>query len=228
MLPSLWKKLLLARMTRTVRRGTNAALGFEPLEDRTTPAAQQIVATTVEFGSAPVVSVYDAATQQLKFTVQAYEASFTGGVRVAVGDVDGDGVEDLITGPGPGGGAVVKEFSGVDGRLIRSFFAGDETNRGGASVAAADFDGDGLADVVVGAVKNGLESIQVIKGTDGTVLKEFRPFGAPIEGVTVAVGDYNGDGFPDVVVGAGVGGAPRVTVIDGQTSAVLLNTFPMY
>ncbi|MDB5308070.1 MAG: Alkaline phosphatase [Gemmataceae bacterium] len=222
---SQWKKVVLARMTRAAKRAKQTALTCEPLEDRTTPAAHPIIATSVEYGGTPVVTVYDAVTQQQKFTVQAYESTFTGGVRVAVGDVDGDGTEDLITGAGVGGGAVVKEFSGVDGHLIHSFFAGDETNRGGASVAAADFDGDGKADVVVGAIKGGLELIQVLKGTDGTVLREYRPFQAPLEGVTVAAGDYNGDGHPDVVVGAGVGGAPRVTVLDGQTGAVLLNTF---
>ncbi|OWK40496.1 beta strand repeat-containing protein [Fimbriiglobus ruber] len=220
-----WKKLVMARMTEAAKRHRRALLTCESLESRTTPAAQQIIASSVGAGGAPIVHVFDAATGLEKFAVRAYEASFTGGVRVAVGDVDGDGVEDLITGAGPTGGAVVNVFSGVDGHLVRSFLAGDATNRGGVSVAAADFDGDGSADIVVGAIQDGRELVQVLRGTDGTVLQQYRPFDAAIEGVTVAAGDYNGDGTPDVIVGAGVGGAPRVTVLDGASGAVLLNTF---
>ena len=220
---SFWQTLGSARMTAAVRRPRR--LTVEALEDRVTPAIQRIVALSVEAGAPPVVPVFDALTLQPKFTIQAFENSFTGGVRVAVGDVTGDGVEDVIAGAGPGGGAVLKVFSGADGGLVRTTPAGDSSNRGGASVAAADFDGDGFADVVVGAVSGGRELVQVLKGTTGAVLKEFRPFEAPIDGVTVAAGDFNGDGTPDVVVGAGVGGAPRATALDFGTGGVLLNVF---
>src|SRR6267378_803920 len=126
MLASLWKKLAFARMSRAAKKN-RASLSCESLEDRTNPSTTHIIATSVEFGAVPVVSVFDAATDKLKFTVQAYESTFLGGVRVAVGDLDGDGTDDLITGAGVGGGAVVKVFSGVDGHQLRSFFAGDVT-----------------------------------------------------------------------------------------------------
>ncbi len=224
MLVSFWKKLAAARMRRAVLRPNPAALGLESLEDRTNPATTRIIATSVEFGVAPVVSVFNADGSP-KFTVQAFENTFTGGVRVAVGDVNGDDTDDLIVGAGPGGGAVVKVFSGVDGKQLRSFFAGDETNRGGATVAAGDFDNDGDVDIIIGAVRNGQEVISVQDGATGTEIKSFTPFGAAIQGANVSAGDYNGDGILDIAVGAGVGGGPRVTVIDGDTGEFLLNTF---
>src|SRR5207249_3849 len=77
--------------------------------------ALHLYATAADAGGAPLVRVYEAATHKLRFQVLAYQAGFTGGVRVAVGDVNGDGWADIITGAGPGGGPHVKVFSGRDG-----------------------------------------------------------------------------------------------------------------
>src|SRR5262249_52958145 len=71
-------------------------------------------------GGPPVVHVYNTDGSH-RFDIPAYAASFTGGVRVAVGDIDGDRTPDIITAAGPGGGPHVQVFSGTDGHLIRSF-----------------------------------------------------------------------------------------------------------
>src|SRR5258705_4785527 len=52
----------------------------------------------------------------------AYTPSFAGGVRVAGGDVNGDGVPDIVTSPGPGAsGGETKAFSGTDFSLLHDF-----------------------------------------------------------------------------------------------------------
>jgi hypothetical protein len=154
-------------------------------------------------------------------------------VRVATADVTGDGIDDLITGPGAGGGSHIQVFDGVSGKLISSFFAFEDTFRGGAFVAGGDINGDGFADVVVTPDVGGgprvvifqgkaIAAGQAVNGVTGQgVLVSF--FGIPDPdfrgGARVAVGDVNGDGVPDVVVAAGVGGGPRVAVWDGKLLA---------
>src|SRR5207248_2219654 len=75
-------------------------------------------AVGADAGGGPQVNVYDAATGQVRLTFFAYDAGFTGGVRVAVGDVNGDGVPDVITGPGPGGSPNIRVFDSRTGTVI--------------------------------------------------------------------------------------------------------------
>src|SRR5262249_39720600 len=71
--------------------------------------------TAVDAGSIPEVRVLNAQTNTLQSDFLAYNVFFTGGVRVALGDVNGDGIPDYITAAGPGGGSEIKVFSGRDG-----------------------------------------------------------------------------------------------------------------
>src|SRR4051794_6293575 len=61
-------------------------------------------------GGGPHVRAWDGNFQDVA-SFYAYDSQFHGGVDVAVGDVSGDGVEDIITGAGPGGGPHVRVFS---------------------------------------------------------------------------------------------------------------------
>jgi hypothetical protein len=125
--------------------------------------------------------------------------------------VNGDGVPDIVTGAGPGGGPHVEVFDGVTNARLFSFMAYDPAFRGGVSVAAGDVNGDGFDDIITGAGPGGGPHVEAFSGKDGSLLTSFFAYDPIFRGgVNVAAGDINGDGRIDVVTGAGPGGGPHV------------------
>ena len=96
-----------------------------PLAILSAAAEGQVVGGSIITGAGDVdthVKRIDAPTLQDNASLFAYPG-FTGGVRVAAGDVNGDGVADFITGPGAGAGPNVKLFHGTTLATIDSFNA---------------------------------------------------------------------------------------------------------
>ena len=146
-------------------------------------------------------------------------------------DVDGDGVTDLLVGaPLDQGLGSVNAYSGASGALlyvVRGLAPGD---RLGTSVAAVgDLDADGVPDFVAGADQSGNDEpgyVLVCSGDTGGILRAFTGalpedrFGASVAGV----GDFNGDGWSDIGVGASQQtqpGAGYATIFSGLGGGVL-------
>src|SRR5206468_3836987 len=152
--------------------------------------------------------------------------SFTGGVRVALGDVNGDGVPDVILARGPGSPAFVRVVDGATQTILLAFNPFDPSFTGGVYVAAGDVNGDGFADVITGAGPGGGPHVQVFDLHNGTTLASFYAYAAGFTGgVRVAAGDINGDGHADVLTAPGAGGGPHVRVWSGATGGELLGRY---
>jgi hypothetical protein len=148
---------------------------------------------------------------------------FAGVVRSAVADFDGDGTADFAFATGAGPAATVRVVSGATGKdlagpaVVLGGFAG------GAYLAAGDVDRDGAAELAVSADAGGGNRVSLFRVRGGRLetVAEVMAFGDPHfrGGSRVAMADVDRDGAADLIVGAGVGGGPRVAVYAGEALA---------
>jgi len=179
----------------------------------------KIYAVGSDAGTQATVTAYDASTGAVKFTLNPY-SNFTGGVRVAVGDLAGNGVQDIICAPGAGMSPEIKVYNGATGQLTEDFMAYDWRFGGGVYVAAGDVKGAGHDDIITGADAGGGPNVVVFDGTTQNTLFNFMAYDPNFTGgVRVAAGNTSGLGHADIITGAGPGGGPNVAVFDGLSGA---------
>jgi hypothetical protein len=189
-------------------------------------------------GLSATIKVYDGATgSELPllanlYTQQAssaFPASFKSGLMITTGDINGDGYADVVIGPSAGA-MPVQVISGKDGTQLAKLFPFGTGYTRGVSLGVGDVTGDRVPDLVVGQAV-GSSTVAVFSGTNlnGPAVKTFAAFPTYFTGgVTVAVGDTDGDRRADIVVGTSAQYTydSRVRVFNGATFGVVKDFVP--
>lgn len=149
-------------------------------------------------GSKPIIAVLRGGQSS---SWLAYAEGFTGGVDVAIGQLDASAGLEIITVPGAGGGPHVRMFNEI-GALVGQFFAFDASVTTGLQVATGDIDGDGVDEITVAS--GGVQPRARFFTGAGTLIREIT-----LQGVTgdprIAMGDMNGDGKDELIVSSSMG-----------------------
>jgi hypothetical protein len=173
-----------------------------------------------------------------EYRTRPFGPGWRGGVNLAVGDVDGDGRDDLIAARARGNGevrifrseAAADPIAATPWRVIRPF---GPAFQGGSTVSAADLgsfaDGgataatvpDGRDELLVGSGPTARASVRVYDLSSATprVIDTIRPFGGGFRGgVSVSTARVDGDIVPEIIVGAGRRGGGVVEIYDGTVA----------
>ena len=232
--------------TATATQGSQTVLATDT--DLLIPASLAL-SDEAGWGSTSRVRMIDAATGNVLSEFDAFEPGFQGGVQTALVDLDGDGRNEVIAASGRGRIAEWRVFSqDASGDYVqtasgRPFGAGW---KGGLSLAAGDFSGDGKADLAVSKAMGDGE-VRVFRGAGGlsgfeaTPWRTIRPFSSSfLGGSNVAAADLgtfsNGtatdagkqDGRAELIVGSGPTGEAVVRTYDlsGATPQVISTVRP--
>lgn len=175
-------------------------------------------------GSVPIVKRMNGGGKELA-SFLAYDSKFRGGVRVAAGDVNGDGTEEVVTAPGVGGGPHVRVFD-LAGNVLGQFFAFDPSDRYGTFIATGDVNRDGIEEILVTQGQGGTGQVRIFT-MHGQMIGSFFPYGRTTNPVFVSVGNFDDDAEQEIVTSlGGIDKLRRIKIFDANGRYVRDFTFP--
>jgi len=162
-----------------------------------------------------IISIYENNKKIKEF--RPYD--FEGNISLARGDLNGDGIDEIVVGPGFGGGPHVKVLN-QNGQTLSGFMAYDENFRGGINLAVGDVNNDGTNEIITGTGLTGGPHVKVFN-QNGQILSEFMAYDEKFRGgVNVAVGNNK------IITGPGPTGGPHLKVF--SSTGLTISEFMAY
>jgi hypothetical protein len=172
------------------------------------------IITAPDSGAVSAINVFTAKGKKIS-TLYPFTKTFSGGITIAAGDVDGDGRAELVVAPRTTGGPNVRvyDYSARRFMLHRSWLAYSSSYRKGLTLELGDVNGDGKDDILTVTNPGATPHVRVFSDR-GKILGQFFAFAKNfLGGVNLSTGDVNGDGKDDIVATPKSGGAPQVRVL---------------
>ncbi|MFH1867227.1 MAG: S8 family serine peptidase [Patescibacteria group bacterium] len=162
-------------------------------------------------GGIPTVRIFSAAGILLHQFIP-YDITYLGGVNVAAGDVDSDGMAEVIVAPQQGD-LPIRIFDRF-GKLKSEFKAYPFYFKGGINIAVGDLDGNGDLEIITAPGAGGGPQVRFFNW-QGRVLSQYFVYAQNFRGgVNLAAGDVDGDGFNELITTPGPGGGPHIRVFN--------------
>lgn len=144
----------------------------------------------------------------------AYERGQEFGATVAAGDIDDDGMDEIITSPGAPGDPHVRVFE-ADGTFKGQIYAfpayGFPETRRGMDVTVGDVNNDGKMEIGTSVLGQTQSWTKVYRwNEENHVVSEIKPYASKWNGTNVTMGDLDGDCDAEIITGAAFGGGPHI------------------
>ena len=155
-------------------------------------------------------SIYRRVNGQLVLSAKQavpFDDGYIGGVRVAAGDLNGDGKDEILVGSGVGADASVRAYS-ASGQLVSTFVLPSSFARAGVLLKTGDYNGDGLQDLFVATGRRGSSQVAVFDGrspigttrTPDHLIDNIFTDSSLIAPIDIALGDSDGDELDELFV----------------------------
>ncbi len=180
----------------------------------------------------PIVQVFDRVTNQQRTVFQPFGPNYSGGFTVAKGDVNNDGVADMLYAPRSGG--QIQIFDGSNFNPLGTVYPFGPGFPDSLSIAVGDINGDSFGDIIAAPSGIGMPPhVVAISGRDmtSTLFSKYAYSTSFMGGVSVAAGEVDGDGAMDIITAPLAGAPPHIVTFNGLTGNVMQSYYaysPLY